>query len=208
MLETRQAVLECYSKSRFCKFLAIIQLVDAEVKMSGLAAIGGGAFVESECRRIAAFGEACGSGVHDEHVAEVLFEFPDVRVPVKVNVNLRFLFCRNFEFYGLCGTRRFYAFHRISRETFWHKDMPVAQEQVKSIIFDDCIFVFDGEVEHHQINFGIAVAADGDNAFFVRRERFDNAHGAVPCRERIPRTVIKRIAEQEYLVAVELFKER
>ena len=75
-------------------------------------------------------------------------------------------------------------------------------------IFNDLVFVFDGHVEHHQVNVGIAIPADSENAFFVWSKSFDNSHWTMPCRERVSRTVIERVAQQENLVAVELFKER
>ena len=84
----------------------------------------------------------------------------------------------------------------------------MTHEQVEPVIFDDLVFVFDREVEHHQVYIGIAIPADGENAVFIRSEGFDYSHWTMPCRERVSRTVIERVAQQENLVAVELFKER
>ena len=125
---------------------------------------------------------------------------------VQIHINLR-LFLFNVVFFR-CKSRRFYGLESRSRKTFRHKDVSMTHEQVETAIFNDLVFVFDGHVEHHQVNVGIAIPADGENAVFIRSEGFDYSHWTVTCRERVSRTVIERVAQQENLVAVELFKER
>ena len=44
-------------------------------------------FVQPESGRVAAFGEARGTGIHEKNVLEILFEFPDVRVAIEVGVD-------------------------------------------------------------------------------------------------------------------------
>ena len=71
-------VLISYIKS--LNFRAVFQRIDAEFCAGWGVAVGGHAFVQPECRRVPAFGKARRTGIYHEHVAEVLFEFPNVRV--------------------------------------------------------------------------------------------------------------------------------
>ena len=77
------------SNLNFCRseFAAIVKPVDAELGGGG----AGRALVEGEGRRVPALGEARGTRIHEKHIAEVLFELPDVRVTIQVNVDLRLL---------------------------------------------------------------------------------------------------------------------
>ena len=69
-------------------FRAVFQRIDAEFCAGWGVAVGGHAFVQPECRRVPAFGKARRTGVHNKHTLEVLFEFPDMRMTVKIRVNL------------------------------------------------------------------------------------------------------------------------
>ena len=84
-------LVSLYLYSDSLNFLAILQRVDAELGMGWLAIFDGRTFVQSECRRVPAFREARRAGIHEKHIAEVLFELPDVRVAVQIHINLRLL---------------------------------------------------------------------------------------------------------------------
>lgn len=177
--------------------------MDAEAGGGGSAC----ALVKPEGRRVAALGEARGARIHQQDILEILFEFPDVCVAVQVGVDfrVRILF---FEVQRIRGE----ALERVGGETFRRVDVTVAQKEVARCtilvgVFHDGVAVLDREIEHHQVHVGVAVAAHGGDAFLVRCQRFDDSHRAVPCRERIARAVVERVAQQKDAVAAELFKE-
>ena len=66
------------------EFAAVVKPVNAELGGGGTCC----ALVKPEGGRVAAFGEACGTGVYDKHSLEVLFDFPNMRMPVEVGVDL------------------------------------------------------------------------------------------------------------------------
>lgn len=169
-----------FHKLNSSQFRAGFQVVDAE---TGCAA-GGGALVKSEGGRVSALGEAGGAGVQAVDPVHVGFGGENVGVPREIGVGF------------------------VVAEQVGVVEVAVAQEEFQAAFLEFGVVREARESEHHLVHLGVAVPADGGNFLLERAQEFDNSLRVVSAGERVPRPVIKKVAQKENAVAFELVEVR
>lgn len=169
-----------FHKLNSSQFRAGFQVMHAE---TGRAAVGG-ALVKSEGGRVSALGEAGGTWVQAIDSVHVGFGGKDVGVARKIDVGL------------------------VVAEKVGVVEVAVAQKQAQSVFFDFGKVGKAGESQHHLVHFGVAVPAYSGNHALEGAEQFDNSLRIVSAGERVPRPVIKKVAQKENAVAFELVEVR
>ena len=76
--------------------------------------------------------------------------------------------------------------------------MSVCGEDIKAVfaVTDRCAILHNGEVKHHLVDLGIAVASDADKLVLYVVEHFNDFFGGVVCRQIVTGPVIKYIAKK------------
>ena len=152
----------------------------AELRGSGAAE----GFVESESRWISALGQAGGAGIQAVDAIGVLFGGKDMCMTGEVHVGL------------------------VVAEQVGVVQVTMAQKQAQSVFLEFGVVGQTGKSQHHLVHFGVAVSADGGNLVLERAQELDNSLRVVSAGERVPGTVIKKIAQKENAVAFELVEVR
>ena len=83
------------------------------------------------------------------------------------------------------------------------KNMAVRQEQLAAALVEQRGVVgHDGEVEHHLVNLGVAVAAHSDDAVGQGVEQRNHTLGGVIARQVVARAVVEQVTQQDDAVGL------
>ena len=89
------------------------------------------------------------------------------------------------------------------RQAVFVPEVAVRAEKRLVARFDDGVVAHHRELEHHLVDFGVAVAAHGDDLVLSGVQQVRDPHGVVEVRYAVARPVVEEVAKQHDAVVAE-----